>query len=204
MSRTGVCGYGPVRPSPGSTTPTRAWLALARGITRHHADDTWFHSSAVFAELSWRFTAQLRDVLAPDEGMRPSFLGHILVEILLDAELIARHPDLLAKYYDAFDRIDPAVVQGAVNRMATRRAERLAGLIPLFARERFLSDYAEDATLLFRLNQVMRRVRLPALPERLQEFLPEARREVAARHEELLNPDTKSESGTSENPIRSQ
>ena len=30
--------------------------------------------------------------------------------------------------------------------------------------------------LLFRLNQVMRRVRLPALPERLQEFLPEARR----------------------------
>ena len=79
--------------------------ALARGIAQHHADDAWFHSSAAFAELSWRFTAQLRDVLAPDEGMRPSFLGHILVEILLDAELIARRSDVLARYYDALDRI---------------------------------------------------------------------------------------------------
>lgn len=173
---------------PWTDDPDPRVARLARGIAQHHADDAWFHNSAAFAELSWRFTARLRDVLAPDEGMRPSFLGHILVEILLDAELIARHPDLLAKYYDALDRIDPAVVEGAVNRMATRPADRLAGMIPLFARERFLSDYAQDATLLFRLNQVMRRVRLPALPERLQLFLPEARREVAARHEELLTP----------------
>ncbi len=47
--------------------------ALARGIAQHHADDSWFHSSAVFAEMSWQFTARLRDLLAPDEGMRPAF-----------------------------------------------------------------------------------------------------------------------------------
>ncbi len=173
---------------------TEPWLddaeprvaALARGIARHHADDGWFHGTAVFAELSWRFTARLRDVLGPDEGMRPSFLGHILVEILLDATLIARDPERLERYYTALETIDPAVVQQAVNRMAARPAVRLAGMIPLFARERFLWDYADDAKLCFRLNQVMRRVRLPALPERLIEFLPEARREVTARGEELL------------------
>ena len=81
--------------------------ALARGIARHHADDAWFHTTAAFAELSWRFTARLRDVLAPDEGMRPSFLGHILVEILLDAALIARDPERLERYYEALAAIDP-------------------------------------------------------------------------------------------------
>ncbi len=167
-----------VRVRPRQTGP---WLedadpqvaALARGIARHHSDDGWFHSTAIFAELSWRFTARLRDVLAPDEGMRPSFLGHILVEILLDATLIARDPDRLERYYAALAIIDPAVLEATVNRMAARPAVRLAGMIPLFARERFLWDYADDAKLCFRLNQVMRRVRLPALPERLMEFLPE-------------------------------
>jgi hypothetical protein len=168
--------------------------ALARGIARHHADDGWFHTTAVFAELSWRFTARLRELLDPDEGMRPSFLGHILVEILLDASLIAREPERLEQYYGAVTQVDPALVQLAVNRMAARPAERLARMIPLFARERFLSDYRDDVKLLFRLNQVMRRVRLPALPERLIEFLPEARREVDARRQELLYPASDAES----------
>jgi len=162
--------------------------ALARGILRHHADDAWFHGTPAFAELSWRFAARLREVLGPDEGMRPSFLGHILVEILLDASLIARHGDRLDQYYKALGAIDPVVVEAAVNRIAPKPAVRLAGLLPLFVRERFLSDYADDGKLCYRLNQVMRRVRLPALPERLKDFLPEARQEVDSRQMELLTP----------------
>ncbi|MCB9940019.1 MAG: hypothetical protein H6823_17405, partial [Planctomycetaceae bacterium] len=52
--------------------------------------------------------------------------------------------------------------------------------------ERFLYDYAEDGKLLFRLNNVMRRVRLPALPQDLTKFFPEARRLVRHRSAELL------------------
>jgi hypothetical protein len=162
--------------------------ALARGVQRHHADDAWFHSTPAFAELSWQFAARLREVLGPDEGLRPSFLGHILVEILLDASLIARHGDRLEQYYEAVDAIDPVVIEAAVNRMAQKTAVRLAGFLPLFVRERFLSDYSDDGKLCYRLNQVMRRVRLPALPERLKDFLPEARRAVDARHMDLLTP----------------
>ncbi len=162
--------------------------SLARGIARHHADDSWFHENAAFAELSWRFTAELRDLLVSDEGMRPSFLGHILVEILLDATLIESDAARLESYYQAVAAVDPAVVEAAVNRMAARPAERLAVMIPLFVRERFLSDYVDDGKLWYRLNQVMRRVRLPALPERVKEYLPEARREVTARRDELLTP----------------
>ena len=49
-------------------------------------------------------------------------------------------------------------------------------------------DYLDDAKLWFRLNQVMHRVGLPALPERFCRLLPKARQQVAARSVELLTP----------------
>ena len=121
-----------------------------------------------------------------DDGFRPSFLGHILVELLLDSTLIEDRPAVLDRYYAVMDSLDPYFVNQAVNRMATGQTGMLAIFIPRFSEERFLYDYAEDAKLLFRLNNVMRRVRLPSLPEALAEFFPEARRLVRQRSAELL------------------
>jgi hypothetical protein len=160
--------------------------AVARGVVQHHHDDDWFHRTPAFAELSWSFTAAIRDVLAPDDGLRPSFLGHILVELLLDAALIADAPKELESYYAALSSIDPDVVQTAVNRAAPRTTERLAPLIPLFIASRFLFDYLDDERLLYRLNGVMARVQLSPLPARFLAVIPEARRRVGAAKEALL------------------
>jgi hypothetical protein len=70
--------------------------------------------------------------------------------------------------------------------MAMKPTDRLAPLLPRFLSERFLYDYADDGKLLHRLNQVMRRVKLPSLPGSLLGFFPEARQAVANRHLELL------------------
>ena len=160
--------------------------AIARGIVQHHRDDRWFHQSRVFAELSLEFTVQVRDRLPRDEGFRPSFLGHILVELLLDAALIEADPPLLDVYYDALQQIDPEAVARVVDRMCTQPAGMLALFILRFSEERFLYDYGDDERLLFRLNNVMRRVRLPSLPASLLEFFPAARTAVRRRIPELL------------------
>jgi hypothetical protein len=160
--------------------------ALARGVVQHHHDDDWFHQTQAFAELNLEFTVNVRDRLGTDAGFRPSFLGHILVEILLDAVLIEQQPEQLNAYYKAMDQLDAQVVGAAVNRMATRTTPLLAALVPRFSRERFLYDYADDGKLLWRLNHVMRRVKLPELPVSLGEYFPEARRRVAERQSELL------------------
>ena len=118
--------------------------------------------------------------------MRPAFLGHLLTELLLDAALIAENPDRLTEYYRVLDQVDPERVQAAVNRMAPRPTERLAVFIELFLRERILWNYLEDDKLWMRLNQVMRRVRLEALPDRFVDVFPEARRLVTARKDALL------------------
>ena len=160
--------------------------AFARGVRQHHADDGWFHQQAAFVELSLQFTLLIRDLLAPDDGFRPSFVGHILVELLMDACLDQDDPALLPKYYDALAALDPAVVQQHVNNLATKQTEILATLIPRFHKEGFLFDYKDDQRLLLRLNQVMKRVQLPPLPESFLQLLPGARRQVRERLAELL------------------
>ena len=160
--------------------------ALANGILRHHHDDGWFHQSAAFAELSLEFTVTIRDMLEPDAGFRPSFLGHILVEILLDATLIQAEPQRLDDYYLALAKLDSDFVSRAVNRMVTQPVGMLSVFIQRFSDERFLYDYSDDEKLLFRLNHVMRRVRLPALPPMFQDFFASARTSVERRQHELL------------------
>jgi hypothetical protein len=161
--------------------------ALAGGILQHHADDRWFHQTRAFAELNLQLTVAVRDVLSQEEGFRPSFLGHILVEILLDATLIVDDPSRLDDYYAALEQIEAGYVAQVVNEeLATCESPLLAGFIAKFCSVRFLYDYVQDEKLLFRLNQVMGRVKLPPLPDALLEILPPARRDVRRRRDELL------------------
>jgi len=160
---------------------------VARGTMQHLVDDAAFHETRAFAELNLALIVQVRDFLDGERGFRPSLLGHLLVEVLLDAELVARHPAELERYYQRLEEADPGEVQRAVVRMARGSTERLAPFIMLFRRERVLSDYQEDAKLIRRLNQVMRRVRCEPLPVEFSQLLPTMRRQVAARSEELLD-----------------
>ncbi|MBP87208.1 MAG: hypothetical protein CMJ64_10890 [Planctomycetaceae bacterium] len=164
----------------------RTLSAVARGVVQHHHDDDWFHQTRAFAELNWHFTKEVRDRLPRDDGFRPSFLGHILVELLLDATLVEGDPRRLDEYYAVMDSLDPNAVSDAVNLMVTQQTGMLAFFIPRFSAERFLYDYLDDEKLLFRLNNVMRRVKLPYLPDTLTEFFPKARRLVRDRMAELL------------------
>jgi len=160
--------------------------SLARGVVRHHQDDRWFHASAAFTELSFALTRGVREALPADNGFRPSFLGHILVELLLDAELIAEQPARLDAYYHAIARVDPVRVTAIVGRIATRPPTGLDRLIPRFIQEAFLRDYADDARLAWRLNQIMRRAGLPELPATFVSVVAAARIRVRARKTELL------------------
>jgi hypothetical protein len=163
--------------------------SLARGVMQHHKDDDWFHGTRAFAETSLALSVLFRQALAEGDGHRRGFLGHILVEMLLDAELIARSPDRLRAYYAALASLDGRVVEVAVNQLATVTSDRLALLVPRFVAEGFLWDYADDDKLIYRLNQVLSRVKLPSLPADFRQTLPAARQMVRDRHDELLSPD---------------
>lgn len=159
---------------------------VAEGILQHLRDDALFHATQAFAETSLELTVLVRDALGGETAMRPAFLGHLLVELLLDATLVADDPGRLTEYCRVLNDVDAQRVETAVNRMAPRPTERLAIFIGLFCRERILWDYLEDGKLMVRLNQIMRRVRLEPLPNHFAAILPTARDLVTKRRSLLL------------------
>ena len=161
-------------------------VAVAGGILQHLHDDHWFHQTRAFAELSLQLTVTIREVLPADDGFRPSFLGHILVEILLDACLIQQDPRRLDAYYAGLESVEPGAVAAAVNQMATASSERMEEFIRRFIAVRFLYDYLDDEKLLWRLNHVMRRVSLSPLPDEFLTILPEARDRIGRQRRQLL------------------
>ena len=166
--------------------PDSITAAVAGGVCQHLRDDRLFHKTAAFAETSLALTLTFHDALGDKSGPRPRFLGHLMVELLLDAAMIEEDTRQLERYYAVMESVDAGVVQWAVNLMAPRPTERLAPMILGVCRERFLWDYINDAKLMIRVNQIMRRVGLDPLPRSFEALLPEARRLVARRKNELL------------------
>ncbi len=160
---------------------------IARGISRHHHDDEWFHSSRAFAELNLQFSVELRDLLGADAGFRPYFTGHIVIEMLLDAWIALRDPAALPEFYRLIESVDPQTVQANVNRMAARPTDKFTWFIPHFCRERYLYDYAEDSRVRYRMNRILDGIGLASLPAEFENWLIRARETIYARAGELLS-----------------
>jgi hypothetical protein len=159
---------------------------LAAGVLQHLEDDRWFHLTPAFARTNTEIADLYRRELGSENGFRPGFLGHITTELLLDGVLIERNPRQLDAYYETLAEIDPQRVQESINHMAANTTSNLADFVELFRQAEFLRDYLDESRLLSRLNQVMRRVALGRLPNRVEDVLRSARRLVESRAQALL------------------
>ncbi|MEM6469458.1 MAG: hypothetical protein AAF802_07790 [Planctomycetota bacterium] len=159
---------------------------VAQGILRHIEDDRWFHQTRAFAELNLQLAVSLRAKLPGDDGFRPMFVGHVVIEVLLDALLIRDNRSIGDTYYRLVEKASAEQIEECVNRITGKPTIQLAPLIRRFAAAKFLYDYLDDESLLMRLNQVMKRVRLKPLPTAVLPWLQEARDLVESRRVELL------------------
>ena len=161
---------------------------VAGGVIRHIEDDRWFHATQAFVETNMRLAVELRDLLPDDAGFRPTFVGHILIEMLLDAFWIRDDPAIGERYYDSLRAIPATTIERCVNAITGKPTDQLAIVIERFLEVQFLYDYLDHDRLLIRLNQVMKRVGLTPLPAAVGDWLPDAEKLVESRRQRLLTP----------------
>lgn len=161
---------------------------VASGVIRHIEDDRWFHGTQAFIETNMLIAVQLRDLLPGDAGFRPTFVGHILIEMLLDAFWIRDDRSIADRYYQLLAEQPSGEIQRCVNQITGKPTDKLVGTIERFVEMKFLYDYLDDEKLLMRLNQVMTRVKLAPLPESLVDWLPKTRKLVESKRERFLTP----------------
>jgi hypothetical protein len=159
---------------------------VATGVLQHLRDDDVFHGCPIFLMLEAELTARFRRVIPDRFDHRPPFLGHIVTELLLDAEISERFPGSIGGWYSAMEAISGDWIQSVVNRLAVRSTTNLAGFLSKFLTARVLCDYVSDERLLFRLNQVLRRVTLPEIDEQCLGVLRDGRRLLRQHAESLL------------------
>ena len=160
---------------------------IAEGMLQHLHDDDLFHRSVRFVMLEAELSSRFRRIMPDRFDHRPALLGHIVIELLLDDFISQQMPGVLNDYYAALTQVSGLKVQEAVNAVAARPTERLAGFIQQFQVSQFLYDYADDTRLLGRLNQVMKRVTLPSLDSDCLPILRAARQLLDQHGQELLD-----------------
>ncbi len=161
---------------------------VASGVIRHIEDDRWFHGTQAFVETNMQLAVELREYLPDDEGFRPTFVGHILLEMLLDAFWIRDDRAIADRYYLMLDSVSAQTIERCVNTITGKPTDGLVSAIERFIEIRFLYDYLDLDKLLERVNQVLRRVRLRPLPDSVADWLPEASKLVESRRQRLLTP----------------
>lgn len=155
------------------------------GALKHHDDDQRFHSDARFEALTEQAVLAIR-ALSPEPRLRASTLGHIVVEMLLDACIEEAHPGSTARYYAALAELDAVELAAIAQRLSGRPLPSFASLLPRFARARFLFSYATDDGVVGCLEGVCHRTGMPMPPDGTNDVIAQLRPQVRAAATELL------------------
>lgn len=132
---------------------------LRHGILNHLEMDTFFHRSEFFKNSYEEIRVILTQTVPQDLHIRPFFLAHVLVEILLDHLLLTRSADLAQRFYSAIDSIHPKDIIRLLEACFSRRLEGLEELINKFLVTRFLESYIELDNLVYPINRMLTRTR---------------------------------------------
>ena len=161
---------------------------IREGVIDHLDTDARFHANPRFRQACKELTLAVRTARTPDPHYRASFVGHVLVELLLDAELIDRDPSGLQRFYEATRAIDSEdLVHRASVVLSIEPLPALARLHRRFNELEFLRDYRDDQLIVARLLDVGRRAGLDLGPaEPLTTVLPWARNHVRSCTDALL------------------
>ena len=151
---------------------------VAKGVIRHHRDDHWFHQTPMFNKLILEYAMELRQMFGNERTMRPSLVGHIVVELFLDAYLNQMNPGKLEYFYQQVAKVDAEQIQNALNLFATKPTDKLVNEIERFIRIRYLFDYDTDEGIIYWINKIFKRIKLDPLGPEILEWMPQARQRV--------------------------
>ena len=160
--------------------------AVAAGVVQHHEDDYWFHGSAIFTRITLELAVEYREQFGNTQAMRANLIGHIVIEMFLDAFLESKFPGSMEKMYDWVAELDAEKVQDCINHFASQPTTKLAGEIERFQSERYLFDYQKDEGVRYRMNNVLGRLNLELMPEESLPWLEKKRQQVFKHAEVLL------------------
>ncbi len=132
-------------------------LSILEGWSRHLLVDKFFHASDFFCE----HTKNIRSRIAPlleDSPVRPSFLSHIALELMLDSLLITEGVIQADDFYRHLNNADRhtltqfLVLNGIIN------SGVFFNFYDQFLKSAYLNSYSDPHNIIYALNRICMRV----------------------------------------------
>lgn len=143
---------------------------LLRGWKRHLAVDLFFHSSSFFLEN----TTVLKELIKPtvqNTAVRPSFLAHIGLELLLDHLLIEHNLIQVNNFYDKLIAVKQESLSNFLEHCALKEPDVFFNFLDRFISSKYLLSYQKIENISYALNRICMRLWPETLSEaQLQEL----------------------------------
>lgn len=162
---------------------------LAMGCNQHQMRDHLFHTSPEFEGEADQLKMALRNNGFRKLPFRASFMGHIIIEMLLDRLLVHDHPELLSSFYGDLEQVADAELL-AFGRHADFNAAAFLPYYQRFLEARYLGSYVHNEQFIFALNRIFSRIGHPTIDGPLElvfvEILEATERNLKPRYKRLL------------------
>lgn len=130
---------------------------LLQGWKKHLAVDAIFHSSDFFHT----HTAQLKQYLLPilqDSVVRPSFLAHIGLELLLDHLLVNNRIIDINSFYGHLEKVDEGILLSFLQKCNCTEPDKFFGFFNSFKSSRYLLSYQKLENISYALQRICMRL----------------------------------------------
>ena len=130
---------------------------ILRGWKKHLQVDILFHSSEFFLHHQHQLKQSLKLILN-DSPVKPFFLAHIGVELLLDSLLIHQKMIDVDRVYQHLEEVDESVLNLFLEISRIEDIQRFDKFYESFKKEKYLWAYAEDHKISYSLKRICMRI----------------------------------------------
>jgi hypothetical protein len=131
--------------------------SITKGWNKHLEVDKYFHSSNFFLTHSHNLKNQLAPVIT-GSPVKPFFLGHIALELILDNLLITTHKLTVHGFYDHLAGCDTETIQEFLTFADLKDTTKFFRFFDGFKKDGYLHSYAETQQIAYALKRICMRV----------------------------------------------
>lgn len=131
--------------------------SILKGWKRHLAVDRHFHNSAFFFE----HTRAIRERIAPalqNSVVRPSFLAHISLELMLDSTLLTENHIVAEDLYIHLRQADRMGMNRFLELNNMDDTDHFFKFFDKFIQTNYLNSYRESHNMMYALNRICMRI----------------------------------------------
>lgn len=131
--------------------------SIIKGWNKHLEVDRYFHSSEFFLTHSHKLKKLLTPVIV-GSSVKPFFLGHIALELILDNLLITTNKITAHDFYVHLNGCDHEVIQEFLTFAGLKDSSKFFRFFDGFKRDGYLHTYSETPKIAYALKRICMRV----------------------------------------------